>query len=56
MGRPAQTLPRVQVRMTEEMRSLLYSRATDGYRSVNAEIISLIERGLAAEKANEKGA
>lgn len=50
MGRPAINLPRVQVRMTEEMRNKLQERAIDGYRSMNAEIISLIERGLAAEK------
>lgn len=55
MRRQPSTLPKVQVRMTEEMRSTLQSRASNGYRSVNAEIISLLERGLAAE-ANEKGA
>lgn len=51
MGRPAINLPRVQVRMTEGMRKSLRQRADAGYRSLNAEIISLIERGLAAEKA-----
>lgn len=50
MGRPAATQPRVQVRMPEEMRLMLQHRAVDGYRSLNAEIISLIERGIAAEK------
>ncbi len=50
MARTALTLPKVQVRMTEEMKGTLQRRATNGYRSLNAEIISLIERGIAAEK------
>lgn len=54
MAKPAQCLPKVQVRMTEDMRHMLQQRASDGFRSLNAEIISLIERGIAA--ANEKGA
>lgn len=50
MARPKINLPRVQVRMSEDMRLKLQHRADDGYRSLNAEIISLIERGLAADK------
>jgi plasmid stability protein len=55
MGRPAQPLPKMQIRMTEEMKSLLQGRAASGFRSVNAEVIALIERGLAAEKAASVG-
>jgi len=33
------------------MKPMLQARAKAGYRSFNAEIVSLVERGLAAEKA-----
>lgn len=39
------------IRLPDGMKAVLQDRAKAGYRSVNAEIVSLIERGIAAEKA-----
>lgn len=52
MARPRAHLPRIQVRTSEKMRALLHERAEARFWSVNAEIVSLIERGLAAEAAS----
>lgn len=47
---PSQRLDRVMIRLPDGMRPMLKDRAKAGYRSLNAEIVSLIERGIAAEK------
>lgn len=48
---PSRTQDRVMIRLPDNMRPLLKERARAGYRSLNGEIVMLIERGLAAETA-----
>lgn len=49
---PSRTQDRVMIRLPDNMRPLLKERAKAGYRSLNGEIVMLIERGLAAEAAS----
>lgn len=53
---PAREAGRVIVNLPAQIGNLLRSRAKANYRSTSAETVMLIERGLAAEKTNEKGA
>jgi len=45
-----QQAPRVQVRMSEDLRAKIQQRARERYWSVNAEILANIERGIAADE------
>jgi plasmid stability protein len=46
----AQGKDRVMIRLPDGMRPMLHERAKASHRSLNGEIVMLIERGLAAEK------
>lgn len=45
------TAERILVSLPGELGPLIKARAKAGYRSASAEILMLVERGLAAEKA-----
>lgn len=46
---PSREQDRVMIRLPDGLRPLLRRRAQGSYRTMNAEIVMLIERGLAAE-------
>lgn len=52
MSSPAHNLDKVMIRLPDGMRAKLKERATNSYRTLNGEIVMLIERGLAAEAAS----
>lgn len=46
---PSRVADRVMIRLPDGMHAKLKERAKSAYRSVNGEIVMLIERGMAAE-------
>lgn len=51
LNAPTNSADRVMIRLPGGMRPMLQERAKDSHRSLTGEIVMLIERGLAAEKA-----
>ncbi len=51
MTAPSRTADKIMLRLPDGLRDELKQMARDGYRTMNGQVIMLIERGLAAEKA-----
>lgn len=56
MSKSIQDADRILIRLPDGMRDDLKALAKSKHRTMTGQVVAILESGLAAEKANEKGA